>query len=330
MYGALYLSLALPAPCRGVVGAVDRGNIAVFVCVPVGTPDHVCALEAHLALRLEPEVLVGGVAVEVLPLYVKLPAEAYLALACGAVGQVLHLHLLGFAFRPVLHDELQGVEYGHHAGGVGVKVLPYAVFEHGCLNHGIRLGHAYPIQEVQYGLRGISPAPERAQGRHAGVVPAGDVLFLHQPAEVALAHYGIGHVQPGELYLPRLVLEFALLYDPVIQRPVGLVLKGAEGVGNALYCVLYGMGEVVHGVDAPLVPLMVMGHVYYPVHGGIAHVEVGGGHVYLGAQRPAAVREFAVLHALEQVQVFFDAPVPPGGVPARLGKGSPVFPHLVL
>ena len=42
----------------------------------------------------------------------------------------------------------------------------------------------------------------------------------------------------------------------------------------------------------------------YPVHDGVAHVQVGRGHVYLRAQDARAVGELAGLHALEQVQVL--------------------------
>ena len=45
------------------------------------------------------------------------------------------------------------------------------------------------------------------------------------------------------------------------------------------------------------------------VHHGIAHVQVGRRHVDLGAQGAGAVGELAGLHALEQVEIFFDGAV---------------------
>ena len=83
-------------------------------------------------------------------------------------------------------------------------------------------------------------------------------------------------------------------------------------MGDALQRVLDGVGEVVHGIDAPLVPLAVMGHVVDPVEHRVPHIEVAAGQVDLGPQGVLALRELAVLHPLEQVQALLDGPVPPG------------------
>jgi hypothetical protein len=42
------------------------------------------------------------------------------------------------------------------------------------------------------------------------------------------------------------------------------------------------------------------------VQGGVAHDQVGVGHVDFGPQHPGPVFVFAGTHALEQVQVFLD------------------------
>ena len=77
------------------------------------------------------------------------------------------------------------------------------------------------------------------------------------------------------------------------------------------------VGVVVHRVDAPLVARAVVRGVQDAVHDRIAHVEVGRGHVDLGAQRAAAVRELAGPHALEQVQVLLHGPIAVGTVACR-------------
>ncbi len=66
------------------------------------------------------------------------------------------------------------------------------------------------------------------------------------------------------------------------------------------------------------------------VHGGVAHVDVGRSHIDLGAQRLCAVGELAVLHALEEIEVFLDRAVAPRTVLARFGQRAAVFAHLVL
>ena len=100
-----------------------------------------------------------------------------------------------------------------------------------------------------------------------------------------------------------------VVHDPVVERPVGLKLQRAKRVRDALERVLDRVGKVVHRVDAPLVTLPVMVHVADAVDDGVAHVEVAGGQVDLRAQRAAALGELAVLHALEQIEVFLDRAV---------------------
>ena len=51
-----------------------------------------------------------------------------------------------------------------------------------------------------------------------------------------------------------------------------------------------------------------MVHVADAVDDGVSHVEVAGGKVNFRAQRLGALREFAVFHALEKIEVFFDRP----------------------
>ena len=77
-------------------------------------------------------------------------------------------------------------------------------------------------------------------------------------AQLALGHDGVVDAQAGELDLPGMGGQLAVLNDPVIERPVGLKLQGAEAVGDALQRILDGVGEVVHGIDAPLVALAVV------------------------------------------------------------------------
>ena len=88
-------------------------------------------------------------------------------------------------------------------------------------------------------------------------------------------------------------------------------------MGDALDGVGLAVRVVVHGVDAPLVAGAVMGDVENAVHDGVAHVEVGRGHVDFGAKDAGAIGEFAGLHAGEEVEVFFDGAVTVGGVFCR-------------
>ena len=76
--------------------------------------------------------------------------------------------------------------------------------------------------------------------------------------------------------------KLALPYHPVVKGTVILKFQGTDGMGDMLDGVLDGVGEIVHGIDAPLIPGIVVGHVGHPVNHRIPHIDVGGGHIDLG------------------------------------------------
>ena len=58
---------------------------------------------------------------------------------------------------------------------------------------------------------------------------------------------------------------------------------------------------------------------------GIAQVQVRRSHVDLGAQRARAVGKFTGAHALEEVEILFDAAIAIGALFAGLGEGSAIL-----
>jgi hypothetical protein len=99
----------------------------------------------------------------------------------------------------------------------------------------------------------------------------------------------------------KAALALHVFNDPVVNRPVVLKLQGAEGVGDALYEVLQGVGVVVEGVDHPPVPHVVMGGVDDAVEDRVPQLEVGVGGVNLGPEDPASRGELSPGHPLEEV-----------------------------
>ena len=140
---------------------------------------------------------------------------------------------------------------------------------------------------------------------------------------------GARDVQARELDLAGRLLKVGVMHHPVVQRAVNFVFQRAQRVRDALDGVLNGVLEVVHRVDAPVVAGAVMVAALDAVHRRVAHQNVRRGHIDLRAQHAAAVREFAVLHALEQVEVFLDAAVAVRAVHARLGERAAVLAHLL-
>ena len=196
-------------------------------------------------------------------------------------------------------------------------MLQEAVF-----HHVGRLGHADAVTEITDGPGGVAPAAQAAEGGHPGIVPAGDPAFLHQFAELALAHDRVVDAKTSELDLTGMGRQIAMLDDPVVQGTVGLKFQRAQAVGNALQRVLNGMGEVIHGIDAPLVPLTVMVHVVDPVDNGVPHIEVAAGQVDLGPQGHGTVGELPCPHPGKEVQALLHGTVPVG----RRGRNADVSP----
>ena len=206
------------------------------------------------------------------------------------------------------------MQHRHGALSSRVEVLPETVLQKTVLNGAGGFGHADPLAEIADGRGGVATAAQAAQRGHTGIVPAGDVVLLHQLAQLALGHNGVVDVQPGELDLAGLVVRNGHVVDhPVVQGTVLLILQRAQAVGDALQRVLNGMGKVVHGEDAPFGTLPMVVDEADAVDHRVTHVEVAAGKVDLGPEGHLPLLHFAVLHLLKQPQVLLDGTVPVRG-----------------
>jgi hypothetical protein len=140
-----------------------------------------------------------------------------------------------------------------------------------------------------------------------------------------------GSSQPSKLVLvsPGL-LEANLLQDPIVDLPIVVELEGAEGVRDVLEGVRKAVGEIVEGVNTPLVSPAIMGGVADPIENGVTHDHVGMGHVDLGSQHVLPVTEFAGPHLLEQLQVLVHGTSAERTVSSRLSDGASELPDLLL
>ena len=77
--------------------------------------------------------------------------------------------------------------------------------------------------------------------------------------------------------------------------------QGAQGVGHPLQRILQGMGEIVHGIDAPFVPLSVVMGVIDPVKHRVPHIEVAAGQIDFRPQGHSPVGEFPGFHPGEEI-----------------------------
>ena len=93
--------------------------------------------------------------------------------------------------------------------------------------------------------------------------------------------------------------------------------------------VFNGMSEIIHRIDAPLVPRVVMGHVRHTVNDRVSHIDVRGSHVDLRAEHFLSVFVFSCPHLLKELQVLLNGAVPVRTLLTRLFQGASVFPHLL-
>ena len=135
--------------------------------------------------------------------------------------------------------------------------------------------------------------------------------FSTEGPQFALTGDHVGDVKAGKFdlagFLPFRV--FPVFEHPVVQRTMCFKFEGTDGMSDPFNGIGYGMGQVVHGIDAPLIACPVMFGVDDAVEDGVAHIEVRAGHVDLGAKYLFAVGVLAFLHFFKEAQVFFDAAV---------------------
>ena len=152
-------------------------------------------------------------------------------------------------------------------------MLAEAVLQHLRFHDAVFLGNADPGAKVPDRFRCVAPAAHSRQRRHAGIVPAAHVPLLHQPGELALAQDGLGDVEASELDLLGAV-DSQVLQVPVVEGAMILEFQGADGMSHPFDGVGLAVGEVIGGIDAPLVTGARMGGMEDPVHDRISKIQV--------------------------------------------------------
>ena len=116
--------------------------------------------------------------------------------------------------------------------------------------------------------------------------------------------------------------EAAIIYNPIVQRAVVFELQCANGVRDTFVRVLDWMSKVVHGINAPFVPRVVVSCVQHAINYRIAHVDVGRSHIDFCTQNFFAVGKLAVTHIVEQLKVLFHRSVAEGTFLSCFGERS--------
>ena len=108
------------------------------------------------------------------------------------------------------------------------------------------------------------------------------------------------------------------LHQPVVERPVVLELERADRVANTLNGVREGVRVVVEGVDAPLAARAVVVGMPNSVEHGVAHIDIGRGHVDLRAKDMAAIGKVSLSHGAKEFEALGLWTSPKWGVSAGL------------
>ena len=176
------------APGVGIILAQHLGDVAVFVLHAAGALHQIRALQtAFQTVGGQALVLGHGDLHKVVRLDPQMAGEGDIVGALSGIGGViLHGEHLALALGIVGDRQLHRMQHRHGALGVGVQILPQAVFQKTVLNDVGGLGHADALAEIADGRGGIAPAAQAAQRGHAGIVPAGDIVLLHQLAQLPL------------------------------------------------------------------------------------------------------------------------------------------------
>ena len=210
-----------------IIGAQHLGDVAVRVLHTAGTLHQIRALQAALRTVGGQSLVLGHRDLhKVLRLDPQMAREGDLMGALRRVGGVvLHREYLALALGIVGHRQLHRVQHRHGALRMRVQVLPQAVLQEAVLNGVGGLCHADALAEAADGGGGVSPAAQTAQRGHPGIVPAGNIVLLHQLTQLPLGHDRVVDAQPGKLDLPGMGRQLTVLDDPVVQGPVRLELQ---------------------------------------------------------------------------------------------------------
>ena len=100
-------------------------------------------------------------------------------------------------------------------------------------------------------------------------------------------------------------------------------------MGDVFNGILNGMGEIIHGINAPLIACVVVGHAGNTVDNRVPHVDIRGSHIDFGSQHLLPVPVLSFLHLLKQGKILLHGTVPVRTLLAGCGKISPVLPDLV-
>ena len=316
---------------RRIIGGVNDRHLSVRILFAAGAADKIRVHEPDLIAGEQAEIFLRRVLHEVLALNPEFPAERHLAAPELRVFLIVfHRQKLRSALRIIVDHQLHRIEHRHHPAAGRLQILADAILQHRIIRDRICLRNTGQFHKPADRSRREAASAQSRDRDKPRVVPSVDNSILDQLLDISLAGDDILQIHLRELNLARRILEDPrLAHHPLIQRAVILKLERAQRMRHALEGILKRMSKVIHRVDAPFIPGVLMMQMRHAVQNRISHVDVRARHVDLRAERLRPVRKLACPHALKEVEILLHGAVPVRIVPARLRQCAAVLPDFV-
>ncbi len=315
---------------QGVV--VDAGaqldDVAGVVFHHLVAAQYVAVAQTHFAAQGQALPASGGHFGKVISFDDDFRADGHFA---AAEFRVLRVEVGAAALRAVEvgNHHLERIQHRHDPWRTRFQIVAHGGFQHRHIDDVFALGNADALGEFPQPFWRITTTTHAGNGGHARVVPAADALLVDQLQQLALAGNRVVQLQPGKFGLLRVAGDGDVVQHPVVQRAMVFKFQRAQGMGDAFQCVGNAMRVVVHRVDAPRVAGANVVSAADAVNHRVAQVDIGRGHVDLGAQHHRTIGELTGAHAREQVQIFCHGTVTVGAIFTRLGQRAAIFAHLL-
>lgn len=153
------------------------------------------------------------------------------------------------------------------------------------------------------------------------------MTFVYQLEQLALAGEDVLDIQASEFDLPWFAGNGQVFDEPIVERAVELEFQRTQAVCNPLDRIALAMGEIVCGVDFPLVARSVVMGVQNAIENRVSKIEIGAAHIYLRSQNSLAFVERSVSHLLKEIEILFKGPIAVGRILARLDERAAIGSH---
>ena len=164
--------------------------------------DDIGVFQTDFAARFQAEIFWRRRFREIRALDEQLAAKRKLARASRGIFRIVHgVEFFKLTLR-IIHDHhFERPKDGQPSRGPSIEFLADCMFEHGDIRHAWIFRDADVVGESPERAGCHPAAAQPGNGWQARIVPAVHEAVIHELEELALAHDGVGEIQPRELIL---------------------------------------------------------------------------------------------------------------------------------